>query len=105
MPAGGAHEGTEEYQAIGNTRDLGQKLGDLESVELGRDGCEGTANFGGRIRLGVDEIHLRRTSIEMKVDYSLVGRTSPGSGLGAKKIGQGETSYAKPPRHAGNYAD
>jgi hypothetical protein len=97
MPAGGAHEGAEEYQAIGDTRDLGQKLGDLESVELGRDGGEGAAYLGGRIGLGVDEVHLRRPSVEMKVDDRLVGRTDPGNGLGPEKIGQGETTYAKRP--------
>jgi len=33
----------------------------------------------------------------MKVNDRLVGRTDPGGGLGAKKISQGETSYAKRP--------
>jgi len=33
----------------------------------------------------------------MKVDNRIVGRTDPGGGLGAEKIGQGETSYAECP--------
>ena len=97
MPAGGAHEGAKEHQAIGDTGYLWKKLGDLKSVELGWDGSEGTANLGRGIRLGVDEIHLRRTAVEMKVDNRLVGRTDPGAGLGAKKVGQVETTYAECP--------
>jgi hypothetical protein len=79
MPAGGAHEGAKEHQAIGDTSDLWKKLGDLESVELCRDRSEGPANLGGRIGLGVDEVHLGRTAVEMKVDDRLVGRTDPGN--------------------------
>ena len=97
MPACGAHEGAKEHQAIGDTGDLWKKLGDLKSVELGWDGSEGTANLGRGIRLGVDEIHLGRAAVEMKVDYSLVGRTNPSGGLGAKKVGQVETTYAECP--------
>ena len=38
----------------------------------------------------------------MKIDGRFLGRTYSVIGLGAKKLGQGESTYAEYPRYAGN---
>ena len=95
VPAGGTDERAKEDEAVGDAGNLGQELGELETVELGRDGSERATNLGGSVGLRVDKVHLGRPAVEVKVDDGLVGGTDAGGRLGPEQIGQGKAAQAE----------
>ena len=70
-----------DRQLVGDLSGLAQQLGEIDAGDIGLDGLEGTAMFGGGVRLGIPGVHLRHAAL-LEDDQHLLRLAGSGGAFG-----------------------
>src|SRR5882672_2677893 len=92
----GADHGPDDRELVHDLRHAREELADLDAGDVGPDGPQLAADFGGRVRLQVPHVLVGRTARQEDHDDGFVrGTLRAGLFLGAEDLGKGEPAQGE----------